>query len=149
MSSTNEPRIDPNEWEAQERGLRAALGQRADGLDATAASYRLVAEAVRSMPRTQPPADFAADVVQRVARHEAGLERLLSRVLLVVFLIACVFVTVHYGEPWWQALHQAVDGDALGWLLAGVGCLGVSWLGSRVPDLAGHAGNARPHDAIP
>lgn len=138
MSSTNKPQIDPNEWDAQERGLRAALGQPADGLDATATSYRLVAEAVISMPHTQPPADFAADVVQRVARHEAGLERLLSRVLLVVFLIACVFVAVHYGEPWWQALHLALDGEAMAWLLAGAGCMAVSWLCGRLPELAGH-----------
>ncbi len=144
MNTTDEPLIAPGEWEAQERGMRAASGRDAGGMDRAAANYRVVAGAVMSVPRSGPPQDFAADVVKRVARHEAGLERLLSRMLLVAFLIACVIVGVHYGEPWWRALHQAFHGDALGWVLAGMGCVAVSWLG-RVLELAGHARPPRAH----
>lgn len=143
MNRTNVPLIDPAEWDAQERGMRAVQGHDTAGLDAAAANYRIVAGAVMSTPHARPPADFAADVVRRVARHEAGLERLLSRMLLVVFLIASAIVGAHYGASWWQTLHQALNGEAWGWVLAGVGCVALSWLGKRLPELAGHAGGAK------
>ena len=37
-------------------------------------------------------------------------------------------VVALYGGRWWQSVHQAFGGDALAWLLAGMGCLVVSWL---------------------
>lgn len=144
MSATGEPRIEQDEWEAQERGMRMAPG-REEGLDPAAAKYRLVAEALRTMPRSGPPEDLAADIVKRVARREAGLERLLSRMLLVIFLIATVIVGVRYGETWWEAVRRALSGDALAWLLAGVGCMALSWLGSRLRDVAGRKQSVRAH----
>lgn len=141
MSMTDKSLIDENEWKAQERGLRAALGRDAGGLDAAAMSYRVVSEALMSTPRSGPPDDFAAGVVKRVARHDAGLERFLSRILLVVFLVASAIVGVQYGEQWWQALHRTLSGDALGWVLAAMGCVTLSWMGNRLHELAGHAGD--------
>ena len=89
MNTRDKHAIDESEWEAQERGMRAALGRDTDGLpDEAVATYRAVAEALMSAPRSEPPDDFAADVVERVARHDAGSERLLSRILLFVFLAA-------------------------------------------------------------
>ena len=86
MSSADDPRIDPDEWQAQERGLRAALsGQRA-GPDAP--DYLRIAQAIASAPQSGPPMRFARDVAARIARHDAGIERWVSRVLLAVLAVA-------------------------------------------------------------
>jgi hypothetical protein len=131
MSKVDESGIDETEWAAQERGMRAAPAADAGGLDPAAGTYRIVAEALASMPRSHPPADFAADVLQRVVHSEAGLERPLSRVLLAVFLMVSAGVAVLYAGPAWLLLQQALDSDALGWVLAGMGCLALSWTGNR------------------
>lgn len=123
--------------------MRAALGRDADGLDAAATDYRVVAKALMSTPRSEPPEGFAADILKRAARHDAGLDRLLSRTLLIVFLVASIIVGVQYGEQWWQALHQTLGGDALAWVLTGMGCVSLSWTGSRLLELANHAGGPR------
>jgi len=128
MSMTDKPLVDESEWEAQERGKRAAPGRDAAGLDAAAAAYRIVAKTVVSIPRSEPPDDFAAAVVKRIARQDAELERLLSRILLVVFVAACIVVGVQYGGQWWQALHRTLGDAALGWMVAGTGCLTLSWV---------------------
>lgn len=144
MSTRDKLLIDESEWEAQERGMRAALGGDTGGLlDEAAVDYRFVAEALISVPHSEPPDDFAADVVKCVARHDAGLESLLSRILLAVFLVASTMMGVRYGEQGWQALHQMLSGDALGWALIAMGCVTLSWIGSRLLELAGHVGDQR------
>jgi hypothetical protein len=144
MSKRETSPIDESEWEAQERGMRAAPGGDAGGLTGAAeAHYRLVGRALVSLPRSGPPAGFAADVVKRIARHDAGLERLLSRLLLAAFLVASAFVGARYGEQWWQALNASFGGDALGWLLIATGCVGLSWMGRRCLELANHDGDTR------
>lgn len=143
MSMTDKARIDESEWQAQERGVRAALGGDASGLDAAAVNYRAVAKALMSFPRSEPPDNFAAEVVQRVAGQDAGFERLLSRLLLAVFLVVSILVGVRYGEQWWQPLHQTLSDDALDWLLTGMGCLILSWICSRLLASASHAGEPR------
>ncbi|KAF1691458.1 hypothetical protein [Pseudoxanthomonas koreensis] len=133
MNTRNKPQVDPGEWEAQERGMRTARARDADArLDEAAADYRIVAEALVSAPRSEPPAGFATAVAKHVARHEAGLERLLWRSLLVVFVVASAAMGAQYGAQWLQALQGILDGDALGWALAAVGCMALSWIGSRL-----------------
>jgi hypothetical protein len=140
VNTTNQPTIDEREWEAQECGMRAAAGDGPDSMDPAAATYRVVAEALATLPRREPPADFAAGVAKQIARSDAGLERPLSRILLVVFVMALAIVGVLFGEPAWQLLRQALDGDALGWLLAGTGCLALSWMGGRAVEFSSPAG---------
>ncbi|MBN6152173.1 hypothetical protein JR065_17660 [Xanthomonas sp. AmX2] len=139
MNMTDKRLDDETEWEAQERGRRAARGREAGGMDAADADYRIVAQALASAPLAGPPADFAAGVAERVARHDAGIERAMSRILLAVFAIALLGVGVRYGAQGWQPLRYALGEVSLGWLLAGAGCVILSWTGRRLFELAGHA----------
>lgn len=133
MSKTREPSIDEREWQAQERGMRAARGDDAGVADSLTAHYRVVARALQSTPGSQPPVDFASSVAQlAVTRSEPGLERMLSQILLVVFALSSLVVVALYGGRWWQSVHQAFGGDTLAWLLAGTGCLVVSWVFGQV-----------------
>lgn len=143
MSTTDKTPIDENEWQAQERGMRAALRHDADGLDVAAANYRVIAKALMSTPRSEPPDDFAADVVKRIAHHDARFERLLSRILLTVFIVSSLIVGVLYGEQWWQPLHQALGDAAPGWVLTAMGCVILSWTGSRLLEFANPTGEPR------
>lgn len=129
MSMTREPLIDEREWQAQERGMHAAQGDDTGVADSRTAHYRVVAQALRSTPVSQPPVDFASNVARlAVTRSDAALERMLSKILSVVFAISSLLVIALYGGRWWQSVHQAFGGDALAWPLAGVGCLAVSWV---------------------
>lgn len=138
MSTTEKIRIDESEWEAQERGMRAARGRESDGMDAAASSYRRVAEALLADPGSGPPDDFAAAVASRVARHEAGIERFLSWMLLAVLALASIVVSAVYGGRVWQVLHLWSGDAALGWMSAGAGCAVLSWLFSRLLEFADH-----------
>ena len=121
MSSADDPRIDPDEWQAQERGLRAALsGQRA-GPDAP--DYLRIAQAIASAPQSGPP--------MRFARHDAGIERWVSRVLLAVLAVAVLALVSLFGPAWWRAIEHAAGNAATGWLLAGAACVALSWLAAR------------------
>ncbi|MEG3191239.1 hypothetical protein [Lysobacter sp. D1-1-M9] len=128
MNGKQAPPIDDHEWETQERGMRAARGPGKDPMDPAAESYRRVALAVIRAPRREPPADFVAGVVEQVARREAGIERALFRGLLLVLAAASVIVTALYGGQWWRAVQQASAGGALPWIMAGTGCVTLSWM---------------------
>lgn len=138
MSMTREPPIDEREWQAQERGMRAARGQAsaetdtsntAGTADMPTAHYRAVAHALRTAPGSEPPIDFAISVAGLATpRSDAGLERTLSRILLAVFAVSSLVVLALYAPRGWQSVRQAFDGDGLAWLLAGIGCLLVSWV---------------------
>ncbi|NYF35948.1 hypothetical protein [Stenotrophomonas sp. JAI102] len=126
MSTADEPRIDPEEWQAQERGLRAALsGQRAGPDDV---DYLRIAEAIASAPQRGPPMRFAREVALRIACHDAGIERWVSRVLLAVLAIAVLAVGTLFGPEWGRAIEQAAGTAAVGWMMAGVGCVSLSWI---------------------
>lgn len=127
MRVTDTTPIDDAEWQAQERGLRAARDSvhAADGLDA---SYRLIAQAVQSAPGCEPPVDFAAAVVAHVASNEAGFERWLSQLLLAVFLVASGIVAVVYGGELWQTMQQGLGEGASGWIVAAITCAALSWM---------------------
>lgn len=129
MSMNREPPIDELEWQAQERGMRATHGDAEVAADLPTAHYRVVAQALRSTPCSQPPVDFASSVARLAAiRSDAGIERTMSQMLLAVFAISALVVVALYGERWWQSVDQAVGNDTLAWLLAGMGCLAVSWV---------------------
>lgn len=146
MSITTTPSIDEREWQAQEDGMRAAHGDApAETGSSTdlpaAANYRLVAQALRSSPANQPPADFADDVAQLAAvRSDAGFEHLLSQVLVLAFTVSLLVVAALYGQRWWQLVHQALGGDALAWLLPSLVCLGVSWVVGQLQPIRTDAG---------
>ncbi|WP_426284611.1 hypothetical protein [Luteibacter sp. E-22] len=126
---------DEREWEAQERGMRAALGQTPSDLDPLALEYRKVARAVISQPVGAPPGDFVARAAAHVARHEGGIERPLSRVLLAVFAVALVGAAVIYGARYWQAFQQPGE-PASGWVLAGLACVVLSWVSRQLAVIA-------------
>lgn len=129
MSSADDPRIDPEEWQAQERGLRAALsGQRA-GPEAT--DYLRIAQAIACAPQSGPPMRFARDVAVRIARHDAGIERWVSRILLALLALAVLAIGAMFGPAWWDAIKQSAGPTASGWLLAGAACVALSWLAGR------------------
>ena len=143
MNTTTPPEFDPREWEAQERGLKAARTREAGAIDPAAADYRAVARALASAPRSQPPPGFAADVALLAARREAGLDRLLSRLLPPMFVVASLGAGARYGGAWWHAVQPSLGADALGWLLVGAGCVGLSWF-MRQLLAAGHADGLGP-----
>lgn len=126
MSTADEPRIDPEEWQAQETGLRAALGGQRAGPDDV--DYLRIAEAIASAPQSGPPMRFAREVALRIARHDAGIERWVSRVLLVVLAIAVLAVGTLFGPAWWSAIEQTAGTAAVGWMMVGAGCVSLSWL---------------------
>ncbi|WP_448097558.1 hypothetical protein [Luteibacter yeojuensis] len=125
---------DEREWEAQERGMRAARGEGPADLDPLALNYRKVASAVISHPVGAPPGDFVARAAAHVARHEGGIERPLSRVLLAVFAVALVAAAVIYGAPYWQVFQQPGE-PASGWVLAGLACVVLSWVSRQLRDI--------------
>lgn len=139
MSTPDRPSLDEHEWQAQERALQAARGRAANGSDPTAAHYRIVAEALISLPRSGPPSDFAAAVTECIARYDAGWEGRLSRILLAVLAIASIAMGALYGEQWWRPFRQTLGDDALGWVLAGAGCVMLSWVFGRLRALAGRS----------
>jgi hypothetical protein len=129
MSSADDPRINPEEWQAQEDALRAALsGQRAapDAID-----YLRIAQAIASAPQSGPPLRFTADVTLRIARYDAGIERWVSRVLLALLALAVLAIGAMFGPAWWGAIKHSAGPTASGWLLVVAGCVGVSWLAGR------------------
>ncbi|MCW4454385.1 hypothetical protein OK348_06210 [Flavobacterium sp. MXW15] len=143
MSMTHKSPIDENEWQAQERGMRAARDHAPAGTDAATADYRIVAEALMSAPRSAPPADFATGVAGHIARHDAGIERLLSRILLAAFLLVSIVAGVLYGDHAWQSLQQALGGEVVEWMLAGAGCVVLSWICSLLLRRADYADTPR------
>jgi Na+/alanine symporter len=127
MSTTRESSIDEREWQAQERGMRSTHDNALE--DSLTQHYRVVANALYSSLRSQPPDNFASTVAQLAAtRSNRGLERMLLQMLLIVFAISSIIVFVLYGGRWWQSLHQTFASDALAWLLASMSCLLVSWV---------------------
>ena len=135
MTTPKKPLVDEAEWHAQERGMRAALGQATGELDAQAASYSTVASAVVSVPVSEPPADFAASVAAHIAKREPIVERVMSRMLGAALAVAAVGTVMVYGVDWWEALEPLRDTGAMGWIVVGAGCVLASWIPRRLLDL--------------
>lgn len=132
MNSRKEVPIDEHEWEVQERGLRAARYGVAAGTDPAAESYRRVAAALDSAPRSEPPGDFAAGMVMQIAQQNAGIERVLFRGLVLALAASAVIVTALYGEQLLQAVQANSTDGALQWIAAGLGCMAMSWMAGQL-----------------
>ena len=125
-------RKDEHEWELQERAMRAARDHRAPTTDPAAENYRRVAVALCSAPRNEPPTDFASEMARQIARQNSGIERALFRGLFLTLAASSVVVTALYGGQWWQAVQGISNDGALQWVLAGTGCVALSWMISRL-----------------
>ena len=132
----NTPAVDPREWELQERALREerdALGNAAS--DPDVAQYRVVARALRQPPDAGPPADFARSVAMRAVQAavpaEPWLEVWLLRGLGLALGGAALFVSVKFGQSWFDSVAPLLDttrhATTLNWMLALLACVGVSW----------------------
>ncbi len=132
MNGRKEPVVDDCEWEAQERGLRAARNGESSAADPEIEVYRRLASALSCAPHSAPPADFASRIARQVAAPDTGIEIALHRSLLVVLALTSFIVIALYGGQWWQAARAALTGSALPWFLAGIGCLVLTWTVSQV-----------------
>lgn len=128
MNSRKEGQVDEREWEMQERGLRAMRDGGTARNDPAAESYRRVAAALDCAPRSEPPRDFASEMAMQIARQNAGIERALFRGLFLLLAVSALIVTALYGGQWWQAMQATLTDGALQWILAGAGCMALSWM---------------------
>lgn len=130
----HEQPIDPEEWNAQERALRAERLGEPDAGDADLRGYRSVA---RVLARPQPvalPPDFARQVARRAVREhthaaDTRIEGGLATALLSVLGIALLVLAMLQGPQWWQALTALVPDATLSnrWLLSLLACAAVTW----------------------
>ncbi|HRP73444.1 MAG TPA: hypothetical protein PK743_12515 [Luteimonas sp.] len=134
--STDAHPVDERDWLAQERALTDPSGDRRDAV---------LARALRTMPVSRPPADFAAEVarlaaagVRTPATDDARLERGLLRALLVLLALAGLGAAAYYGSGWWALAQEALGGGAARWALVGAACLLLSWL----PEMARRLGES-------
>ena len=132
MNSSKDTPVDEHEWELQERAMRAARDHQAPTTYSAAESYRRVAVALSSAPRSEPPADFASAMALQIAQQDSGIERLLFRGLILTLAASSVVVTALYSGQWWQAVQGISNDGALQWVLAGTGCVALSWVISQL-----------------
>lgn len=112
-------------WQAQERALTGAPHDHGDAL---------LAEALRTLSSSAPPADFASGVA-RAAIHARSLEaagnraeRMLLRVLGAAMAIGACVCALVYGDTWATIIASTLGDGALRWGLAGAACLAISAL---------------------
>ena len=122
--------VDEQDWRAQERAIAAPSGDPRDAL---------LARALRTLPVSQPPDGFAAEVAALAAagarvdtEADGGLERILLRVLLLLLSRVAAGALAYYGGGWWAAARSALGAGAAQWAFAGLACL----LMSALPPLA-------------
>lgn len=116
--------VAERDWLAQEQAL-SSPGHRADAL---------LARALRSLPVSQPPPGFAADVAAlaaggaSIAAGDARLERALLNGLLTVLVLASLATAAYFGGDWWRLASGALGDGAAQWAVLGAACLLLSWL---------------------
>lgn len=132
MNIRKDTPVDEHEWEVQERAMRAARDQRIISTDPAAESYRRVAVALDSAPRSEPPTDFASTMARQIAQQNSGIERALFRGLFLAFAASSVVVTALYAGQWWQTVQGIPNDGALQWALVGTGCVAFSWMIDRL-----------------
>ncbi|RPD84045.1 hypothetical protein [Luteimonas sp. 100069] len=118
-------RLDETRWQAQEHGVTDAPRDHGDAV---------LGRALRTLPSSRPPVDFAADVARAAAC--AGLaagfthpgERLLMKALGITMGAGLAGCTLAYGEAWIAAIALALGEGALRWGLLGGACLAISGL---------------------
>lgn len=135
------PAVAERDWQAQERALSRATDDRRD---------LLLARALRTMPVSQPPADFAAAVARlaasegRQAATESRLERVLLHVLLAAMALVAAGAVAMYGARWWALTGELFGTQAARWgVIAGL-CLLLSWLPQGVRRVLDATGTTTP-----
>jgi hypothetical protein len=128
-----------HEWEIQELAWQAERS----GLDPTAeygqvGRYRLIARALRTPLVMALPDDFARQVVARVSASRdravptgAHFENVLLVVLASILVVGAGRVFANLGHSWIQAMRAALSSlgtTNIGWLLAFLICIGLSWI---------------------
>jgi len=130
---------DEREWQAQERAVQAErLGLDSTDDDTEVRRYRLLARTLRERLPDTLPGDFASQIAARAAAPPAVVaaasdrfESVLLAVLACLLVVSAGVVLARDGQAWLPAIRAtlpAADPQDLRWLLAFVGCLGLSWL---------------------
>ncbi|WP_411850676.1 hypothetical protein ACLB90_17675 [Stenotrophomonas sp. LGBM10] len=128
MSSDPHAHATDAHWQAQERGRQAAVNSPAAPMDADSRDYLQIAQALRTLPRSAPPADFAATVARQIApRTPVALDHWLLPPLLVALAVTITVAAAGHARPWWQALENAVTRDDGHWLLVSALCALTTW----------------------
>ncbi len=127
MNQGNERPDEQEEWQAQERGLRAARGDRATGRDPLAERYLLLSEALAAAPVAEPPADFAATVSARIAQQDAAMERTLTTLLVCALALSLVVVTGMYGDKVLQVLRVGLPEGSMAVMFSALACISLTW----------------------
>lgn len=135
------------EWLLQEQAMRRErLHLDPAGDDARSQRYRLLARTLRTALPEALPTDFAQQMSALVSapgqRRAPAMrfENVLTTTLAGVLLLAAVAVTIIYGAAWLPSFETLLPAPAATqWLLALLGCLGLSWLMGAWSRLAGSA----------
>ncbi|TGY33023.1 hypothetical protein [Stenotrophomonas maltophilia] len=128
MSTDPRTRAEDAHWQAQECGRRAAMAPPAAPMDADSRDYLQIAQALRTLPRSAPPADFATTVARQVTpRRSVGLERWLLPPLFVALAVTLSAAAAAHARTWWQAIEHALTHDGGHWLLACGLCALATW----------------------
>lgn len=129
------------EWQAQEAAMqheRLRLNPGHD--DPRTLGYRLLTRALKVEPPGGLPGDFAQRMGALAAESKhapaATLESTLTISLASALVLSAIAATVGYGATWWPAFAALLPAPSImQWLLALIGCLGLTWLvgaGSRL-----------------
>ena len=135
-----------HEWEIQESARQAERsGLHSTPEDGRVGRYRFIARALRTPLVIALPDDFAVQVRARItaSRDRSGpagahFETVLLIILASILVVAAGRVFANLGHSWIQAIRAALSsfGSAnIGWPLALLICIGVSWIMGRVRDL--------------
>lgn len=129
MNKEQQHPFDEAEWAAQERAMHDARNSKTPATaDPVEASYRRIATALMDAPQTEPPTDFAATVARQADRPDSAGERRLLAILVLVFAVSAALVSAAHAGTWWLLMREALAGADPQWLLAGFGCMALSWL---------------------
>ena len=140
------------EWQAQEAALRhERLHLNPEHDDPRTLGYRLLARALKTEPPGALPDDFAprvaaltAQAAQAKRASATSLETILIIALASALLLSAAAAAAKYGASWWPAFAAWLPAPAIAqWLVALVGCVGLTWLvgaGSRLMTGSSNAG---------
>lgn len=137
------------EWQAQEAAMRhERLRLNPDHDDPRTLGYRLLARALTVEPPGGLPNDFAQRVGALAAESKhappATLESILTISLASALVLSAIAATAAYGATWWPAFAALLPAPSIAqWLMALVGCLGLTWLVGAGSRLAADPFNAK------
>lgn len=135
-----------HEWEIQELAWQAERS----GLDSTpehgrVGRYRFIARALRAPLVIALPADFATQVSAQITASRdrsaptgAHFETVLLIILASILVVAAGMVFANPGHSCIQAIRAALSSlgtTNIGWPLACLICIGLSWIMGQVRDL--------------